>query len=74
MCGKFFLKNTRYTSAYELICSREYGCVLGCRHVLVVFVSSSGVGTVFELLFVRLEKLFQMHIFSVLRPSCKPKK
>ena len=58
MCGKFFLKNTRYTSAYKLICSPECGCVLGCRHVLVVSVSSSGVGTVFALLlFFRLEKL-----------------
>ena len=32
----FFPKNTRYTSAYELMCSREYGCVLGCRRVCVV--------------------------------------
>ena len=63
MYGKFFLKNTRYTSAYKLICSREYGCVLGCRHVLVISVSSSGVGTVFALLFVRLDKLFQRQYF-----------
>ena len=75
MCGKFFSKNTRYTSAYKLICSREYGCILGCRHVLVVSVSSSGVGTVFALLFVRLEKLlfykgifFQCSVFFACPP------
>ena len=79
MCGKFFLKNTRYTSAYKLICSREYGCVLGCRHVLVVSVSSSGVGTVFALLFFRLEKLlfykgifFQCSVFFCMPSSFHP--
>ena len=79
MCGKFFFKNTRHTSAYKLICLSEYGCVLRCRHVLVVSVSSSGVGTVFALLFVRLEKLlfykgifFQCSVFFLHALLCPP--
>ena len=61
------------------MCSREYGCVLGCRHVLVVSVSSSGVGTVFALLFFRLEKLlfykgifFQCSVFFCMPSSFHP--
>ena len=70
-----YVWKVKYSLYIGLLCSREYECVLGCRHVLVVSVSSSGVGTVFALLFFRLEKLlfykgifFQCSVFFICPP------